>query len=233
VNDQQTGICYLCGKSLIGEIDDDHVPPKHLFSKEIRSKHVPNLLTLRMHKACNSSYQLDEEYFIHTFAPLVINTYAGKSILEELIGQYKKGRNVPLSRKIFAEFDKRPSGLYLPPGKIAKHFSADRVWRVIWKITRGLFFHEYDRYLPEDKPKFYEMASPGEKPPDKFFLLPADQKTPYPAVFDYRYRCFSEVDNFHVWAMLFWDQIIAVVSFHDPSCRCDICVSWTGRSGRS
>ena len=33
-------ICYLCGKKLKGNIDDDHVPPKQFYAKSIRKMHI-------------------------------------------------------------------------------------------------------------------------------------------------------------------------------------------------
>ncbi|MGD0917050.1 MAG: hypothetical protein ABSB22_11390 [Thermodesulfobacteriota bacterium] len=50
---------------------------------------------------------------------------------------------------VLKEFDKRPSGLILPFGKVAKRFDGQRVWRVVWKIMRGLFLKEIGRFLPD------------------------------------------------------------------------------------
>jgi len=217
-------ICYLCGNLLENDIDDDHVPPRQFYSKGIRTNSNLNLLTLKTHISCNKSYQLDEEYFIHTFSPLALGSFSGTSILNELLSQYKEGRNIPLSHKIFSEFDPKPSGLYLPDGKVVKRFNPNRVWRVVWKITRGLFFYEYKIFLPEATPRKYKLASPGEKPPDEFFLLPDNPiRGRYPGILDYKYMKFSDIDDFHFWAILFWDKIIALIYFHDPECCCDIC----------
>jgi hypothetical protein len=218
-------ICYLCGSPLdaaVEEIDVDHVPPRQFYSKELRSKEKLNLFTLPTHRKCNRKYQADEEYFIHTFAPLVMDTYSGRSILKELLKQYRTGRNVRLNRKVLAEFQKRPSGLYLPPGKVVKRFDSKRVRRVVWKITRGLFFYENGRFLPEDTPRAYKIVSPGEKPPDEFFLIPESTRGKYPGIFAYRFMKMDDID-FHIWAILFWDKIITLVYFHDPDCTCDGC----------
>jgi len=220
-------ICYLCGYPLDAgpeEIDDDHIPPRQFHSREIRVSEKLNLLTFPTHRKCNCTYQLDEEYFIHTFAPIVMDTFSGGSVWRELLGQYRKGRNVRLNRKVLGEFQKRPSGLYLPPGKVVKRFDPQRVWRVVWKITRGLFFHEYKVFLPEDKPRQFDIMSPGEKPPDEFFLLPDEPiYGRYPGIFAYKFRKFEDFFNFHIWALLFWDKIITLVYFHDPGCTCDVC----------
>lgn len=227
MDEEISKICYLCGCPLnaeVEDIDDDHVPPRQFHSREIRSSENLNLLTLPTHRKCNSAYQLDEEYFIHTFAPMVMGTFSRSSILKELLGQYRAGRNVPLNRMVLGEFQKRPSGLYLPPGKVVKRFDPQRVWRVVWKITRGLFFHEHKVFLPKDTPRQYKIMSPGEKPPDEFFLLPDDPiHGRYPGVFDYKFRKLEDDLNLHIWAMLFWDNIIALVYFHDPGCTCDVC----------
>ncbi len=219
-----TNICYLCGTHLDNDVDNDHVPPRHFFSKEIRSTENLNLLTLKTHRSCNESYRLDEEYFLHTFAPVAMRSFSGKSILHELFAQYRQNRNIPLSYKIFSEFDPNPSGLYLPGGKIVKRFDPNRVWRVVWKITRGLFFYEYKIFLPETTPRKYKIASPGEKPPDEIFLLPDKPiRGRYSGIFDYKYMKFAEIDDYHFWAMLFWDQIIVLIYFHDVGCLCEIC----------
>jgi len=221
----ESPVCYLCGKLIENNISYDHVPPRQIYSQEIRRLHNPNLLTLPTHASCNHDYQLDEEYFIHSLAPLAIDSYSGKSMQRELLAQYKDGRNVKLSKKILSEFEERPSGLYLPIGKVAKRIDPDRFWRVVWKIVRGLFFHEYNRVLSENTPKSFKIVSPGDKPPEEFFFIPDEPiRGQYPGVFDYRYKTFTEVNKCHLWAMIFWDRLIMITIFHDPDCMCEICV---------
>jgi hypothetical protein len=101
---------------------------------------------------------------------------------------------------------------------------AGRIWRVVWKILRGLFYYEYKRFLPEDIPRRFKVVSPGYKPPDEFFLIPDDPiRGQYPGVFDYKYRVFPEINNGHLWAMLLWDRLIMLAIFHDPNCECAVC----------
>ena len=217
-------LCYLCGKTIDGRSSKDHVPPRQFYSKEVRKLHSPNLRTLPTHPECNSSYQLDEEYFIHSMAPLVHESYAGKSVLRELLAQYEEDRNRSLSKKILREFEERPSGLYLPPNRVLKRMEPDRIWRVVWKLVRGLFFYEHQRILAENTPRTIKVVSPGEKPPDVFFLIPDNQILgQYPGVFDYKFRVFPEMNNAHLWAMLFWDRLIMLTVFHDPNCDCEVC----------
>lgn len=110
----------------------------------------------------------------------------------------------------------------LPHRKIAKHFEGRRVKRAIIKIVRGLYFHSYGTVLPADVLSVVQIVSPGEKPPDHFFAALGDKdgKGQYPGVLGYKFAKFSEANNLHYWALLFWDRIIAIATFHDPLCQC-------------
>jgi len=217
-------ICYLCGQKLSGDVDDDHVPPKQFYPRSIRKIHDLNLFTLPTHESCNKSYQKDEDYFVHSIAPLAKGSYSGNAIWGDISNQLKRPQGKRIAQMILKEFDPRPSGLYLPHGKVVKRFSGQRIWRVVWKITRGLFFKEKEQFLPETTPKLFKNISVDEKPPPQFaWVLGTPSKGQYPGVFDYKYADIPELDNFHIWAMLFWDRLIKFVAFHDPECPCDEC----------
>jgi len=143
-------ICYLCGMELEGKIDRDHVPPKQFYATNIRKKHNPNLFTLPVHHSCNKAYQKDEDYFVHSIAPLTKESYSGSEIWKDITHKFQRPEGFRIGKMISKEFDSRPSGLYLPRGKVIKRFDAERVWRVVWKIVRGLFFKEHQRLLPEN-----------------------------------------------------------------------------------
>ena len=217
-------ICYLCGNVLEEDIDRDHVPPKQFYAKNLRKKHSPNLFTLPVHSACNKSYQKDEDYFVHSIAPLTKGSYSGNGIWNDISHQFEKSRGQRIGQMILKEFEDRPSGLYLPRGKVVKTFDAERVWRVVWKIVRGLFYKEFTRFLPENTPKVFKLVSVGDKPPPEFeSVRNTPSKGQYPNVFDYKYIVVPELENFHFWAMLFWDRLVKMVAFHDPECQCEIC----------
>ncbi len=141
--------CYLCGRNIEDKIGRDHVPPKQFYSRGIRKKHNPNLFTLPVHISCNKSYQEDENYFVHSIAPLAIESYSGNALWNDITQQYKRPQGVRISRMILREFEQRPSGLYLPNRKVVKRFDAERIWRVVLKIIRGLFFKEHKKILPK------------------------------------------------------------------------------------
>lgn len=231
VSDRRS-LCYLCGRLIEGRPSSDHVPAKQVFPSEIRRRHNPQLLTLPTHTECNRSYQSDEDYFVASAGPLVHESYvgralawdAGRRLAREKMRQPGMRFGGGLTAKIMGEFEARPSGLYLPGGRVVKRFDGERVERVLWKIVRGLFFHEHGRFLPLDWPRLVWIEGPGEKPKDVLQPTLAEEgRGRYRAVFDYKLRSFPECDDMHVWAMLFWDKMIAGAAFHDPDCDCAKC----------
>ena len=218
-------ICYLCGTSFSGEINRDHVPPQQLYADSIRKNHNPNLLTLPVHKNCNSSYQFDEDYFAVTLMPLGLGSYSGNAFYSEKLSKFKQNKKVGLIRKILGEFEPRPSGLYLQNDKVLKRFDGVRLGRISWKIVRGLYFYHFKEFLPEGIKKNIRIVSPGEKPPPEFSDIINDPvRGQYPGVFDYRFTD-SLSHNFHYWALLLWDRIILIIDFQYPACECDTCVA--------
>ena len=218
-------ICYLCGKDLIEPTNRDHVPPKQLYTEEIRKKHSPNLLTLPTHKDCNSSYQFDEDYFINTLAPFAKDSYAGSSLLRDIFKKYEHGVKRSLVHKTLNEFERNPSGLILPSNLVAKRIEGNRLHRVAWKIVRGLYFHHFDKVLPEGKLNSLSVILPDQVPPKEFLIALGDLDGlgKYPGVFDYKFRQVPELDNFNYWSMLLWDRIILIMPFHGLDCSCASC----------
>lgn len=194
----ETDICYLCGQKLDKNITNDHVPPRQFYARSIRKIHNPNLLTLPVHKSCNESYQKDEVYFVHSIAILTKGSYSGNAIWEDISNQFERPRGRRIGQMILKEFDKRPSDIILPNRKVLKRFNAKRVWRVVWRITRGPFFKEKGRFLPEDIYKSFKIVSVGEKPPPEFaYVGNTPSRGQYPGVFDYKYIDFPKLNNFH------------------------------------
>ncbi len=220
----QISTCYLCGKSLDDRVSSDHVPPKQLYAKEVRIQHRPNLLTIPVHEDCNRAYQHDEDYFVYSMSALAGKTYSGKSVLADINRRYQHGKQRKLLVKTYKEWERRPSGLYLPRGKIAKRVEGRRIHRVAWKIARGLFFHNENQILPENALNNIEYVPPGTRPPETFHALnDATNLGQYPGVFDYRYKQFPDVEGMYYMAMLFWDAFMILIAFHSPACCCNGC----------
>ena len=214
-------ICYLCGQKLKEDISSDHVPPKQFYGKNIRKIHKLNLFTLPAHTSCNMSYRMDEDYFVHSLAPLTIGSYSGNSIWMDISKRMKRPESKKINMMVLKEFDQN---IILPDDKIIKRFDGKRIRRVIWKIARGLFFKETGRFIPEDTLRLLKLFSVDEEPPQEFCCVSSTpSRGQYPGVFDYKYIDLPKYNNFHYWGMLFWDKLIVTVAFHDPSCLCDKC----------
>ena len=91
--------------------------------------------------------------------------------MERYCEEDPKPELIKLHEKVYREFDERPSGLILPDGKVAKRFDGKRVWRIVWKITRGLFFKEKGIFLPDNTPRVFDLYSSGERPKPFFNIL--------------------------------------------------------------
>ena len=220
-------LCYLCGQTLAPPLSQDHVPPRQFYADAIRKAHHPNLRTITVHKSCNLAYQFDEDYFVNTMAPFARGSNSGNALLQEIFQKYHSGTARGLVQKVYEEFERRPSGLTLPSGLIAKRIEGHRVHRIAWKLVRGLYFHHYGQVLPEDTPNGLKIVPPDQPPPKEFIIaLPDDPvRGQYPGVFDYKFAKFPEVHDFHYWGMLLWGRLILIVTFHDPACSCAYCVS--------
>ena len=186
-NRKEIRVCYLCGRVLDGDLSDDHVPPKQLYAKGIRIKHNPNLLTIPVHAECNRAYQHDEDYFVYSMSAFAVKTYSGKSVLADINRRYQNGEQQKLLIKTFREWEKRPSGLHLPSGKVVKRIEGKRIHRVAWKIVRGLF--SIMKQVSQVHPQIINMSR--TRPPT-FFVSMTVLISGSTGVFDYRYRQFQD-----------------------------------------
>jgi hypothetical protein len=212
----------------------DHPVMQQIFAPEIRLKHnVSKMITLKVHKACNTAYQSDEDYFVKSLMPFARGSEAGNAIYAKALADFRTGKQVRLTRKVLREFEPNPSGLILPGDKVIKRFDGERLARVAWKMVRGLHFYHTGEVLPEKWPSLSVHLFMGEIPPPQdviCFASYAPEHGFYPGVFDYKFEKFPEINNFHYWALLLWDRIIIRVTFHDPSCTCETCTVRTSTS---
>jgi hypothetical protein len=220
--------CYLCGEFLSEPISRDHVPPQRFFVREIRRKfNLAELITLPTHEDCNKSWRMDEEYFVHTFLPFARGSISGDALYRDGIARIQRGTNVPLANAVLKEFQQHVNGVILPANRVAKKFDPQRVHDVIYKIIRGLHYHHEGEILPAVTSCHFTVTPPGEEPP--FFFVELEkagllqQEGRYRGVFAYARRKFSEANNLHFWAMLFWDKLLITAAFHDSECQCEEC----------
>lgn len=185
---------------------------------------------LPVHTKCNLSFQQDEEYFVYSLMPFGRGSYSGDALRNKILqdcGNHQQQR--ALLGRVLSEFEKTPSGLMLPPGRIAKRFDTARILRVAWKVVRGLYFADTGVCLPEDAPRKLDIILPGETPPDSFFALAGkEDRGRYPGVFAFTPAAYPDFHGFNYWAILLWDRIILTVGFQWPTCQCAECL---GRFG--
>jgi hypothetical protein len=219
-NSAATKLCYLCGEPLRDPISKDHIPPKLFFARSVRQRYnLDKLLTAKVHHECNGSHRMDEEYLVYTLMPYIRKSEAGLALYNQILSEYRQGRNVPLVKQVFAEFDHRPSGLVLPFGQVLHRRDGERIRRVAYKVVRGLHFHRTGKVLRRDLSVACTVTTPDdEKPPEHFIAFRDMPENPvlghYPGVFAYRSQFFRE-NNGHYWALLLWDRIIVTVAFID------------------
>ncbi len=214
MSDKVTKICYLCGQPIEGKISRDHVPPSQFFTKIFRKTQSPNLLTLPTHENCNKSYQSDEDYFFVALAGLNENA----QIHEWLIGDVRKSiwreEAQGLRQAVLSEFSSTFSGIYLPDNLVAKKFDLKRANRVVWKIIRGLCYHNFLQVLPANVKHAIRYWQIQDKPPklyqENLMMRPINGE--YPQVFCYKYRRVINKDSLSaLWALFFWQSIVAIV----------------------
>jgi hypothetical protein len=229
--DPGTQLCYLCGLPLSSSdaTGKDHVPPRQFFPKALRRDDTSlQLGTLLVHTSCNHSYQSDEDYFVSAIVPIAMSTRRGSEMWSDLAQQIDRPATQALFRMNMrrSSFPDRP--ILLPGGRIPWHFDGPRVWRIVWKIMRGVFYTDEGRVLPENTMHICDsVTTSNESPPDLYGVVaPSPIKGHHPDVFSYKLRRF-EIQDAVVWAagLLFWEYVAFFLVFHDPDCQCGDCLS--------
>ncbi len=227
-------ICYLCQKPIpLGEYSEDHVPAKQIFPSEYLAKNILTLKKIPAHIICNKSYQKDEDYFFATLAPVIEKVFVAPAVWNDLKRRASRKEARGLTIKVRNEFGTRlPSGICLPGNKVIKRFDGDRVYRVIWKIIRGLFFIEYGQFLTESQNHYDwlwepQLPQPTEWDQTRQLIINEPSRGNHPGIFDYKYL--SREENgllMHAWGLLFWDKIMFMSLFHDFDCKCLECLEY-------
>lgn len=219
-------LCYLCRHQIVSDASMDHVPPKQFYASSLRRElNLSGLVTIPAHGACNKSFARDEEYFTWSLSPLAVGSTAGNALAQDRAEKLKRqGRLLALYEMVRREFDKSPSGLHLPGGRVVKRFQHERVNRVVWKLVRGLYAHEMKSVLPDDTPRTTEIIEPERVRETAGTnavwerVKAQDPRGSYGGVFEYKYLLghAAQGQKLHLWGMLLWDKIMVFVAHHDP-----------------
>lgn len=151
-DERQKAWCIHCGASLAGAFTNwDHVPSKSLFDRPL-PMHVPQVEICR---DCNSSFSLDEEYFV-TFLSCVL---AG-STAPEAQSNPKVQRALQRNPALLARIEASRTKGSMPDGEETSVWQPemDRVHAVTLKNARG---HAY-----------FEFGEPMLEKPDHIWALP-------------------------------------------------------------
>ena len=194
---------------------------KQIYASRLRREcNLSNLLTLPTHKQCNQSYQQDEDYFVYNLH-LSADSNSGRAISQDIISRTRDGRNVGLVGGIRSQI----SQIVSPNGTELNRMDASRMARITWKIVRGLFFIETNRFLPENTPMscknpitFGESALgiQSEYDWEQFDLIRRNpSRGQYPDIFDYKYcQVFMEEnpgEHRWFWGIWLWDRIVLLI----------------------
>ena len=174
---------------------------------------------------CNNKvYSRDEEYFlVALLAEATHKSPAADRVLSRLAKSHASGRRrlTGLARKLQANTRllevHSPAGLYL--GRAAAlALDTARANRVLEKIVRGLFFHEFDRPLPrtaqllvEVKPSDEVLAEP------RWRRLAAIRPRRCGDVFRYAYVASPKIQDQTDWLLGFYSSVLAVGITSPPS----------------
>jgi len=194
----------------------DHVPPKQFYPKELRTARSPNLWRAPTHKRCNESYRYDEEYFYHAMY-YVVNEQMGRTILRDFARRTHCPQTPRMIRSILKTCTEiTEGGIHLPNGVVRIPLDEYRTQRVVIKIAQGLFYLDCGHYMPRDNCKDIRLCV-GESDIPEFHSLSwqgAELKTVCDDVFSYRH---FEVQQLHLFSMLFWESVMFCAVFEDPS----------------
>ena len=215
----KNGQCVYCGRIL--PITEDHVPPKSLFAPTRRN----NLIKVPSCREChgeNKQVSQDDEYFrlMLTSRYDVADHPDAKEILPTVMRSLEKPDKTGFKNALLKNFHKMdltsPGGLYL--GKVGV-FNVDlnRIYRVLERVIKGLFYHEKGYRLPDNYMVFIrsdsEMQKLTEDAKGKLMveiIQPLASKTLHTVgndVFSYRVA-FTEADpNTSAWVLIFYQNV--------------------------
>jgi hypothetical protein len=206
------GDCTYCGKH--GPLTDDHIPPQSLFPTGI-----PNHIKIPSCSTCNGGASKDDEYFRSVLA---IRSDVGDAseakkatsrLMRSLQKPEKKGFKTSFMKAVRMRELFTPGGLYL-----GRHgtYSVDlnRVAKVIARIVKGLFFHTFQRRLPDtyEAIGFEEsgLAQRGELNAESLRILNALSDVDFvvmgDGVFTYRVKVAVDGPNVTVWQIVFYKK---------------------------
>jgi hypothetical protein len=210
--------CIYCGKST--DLSWDHLPPQNLFPPPRPS----NLVTVPACRDCNGGFSRDDEYF--RLALIFRSDLDSIPIIQTLRDSaksvFERPESAGLTRTYFEST--RVVDEPLPNGGKRENlqFQADydRLSTTVTRIVKGLYYHEFDRVMPEWPVEVYYDAGFSFDEMQPVFPLHSIFRTMRevrPNVIDqhiFEYRC-TEIDGWQdaqVWQLVFFTRVWFLVS---------------------
>lgn len=124
--------------------------------------------------------------------------------------------------------DRTKTGLFYPNDKLVKKVDLTRIKNIIWKIVRGIYFHEKETVLPNHAKNYIRIMDPQQNHPkevSKIFEKVKSQKDKgkYKRLFAYKILESSPIGTYAI-RLLFWSQIMFLIIFHGAECKCSDCM---------
>lgn len=208
--------CTYCGSR--ENLTDDHVPPKNVFPKPRPS----DLVTVPACKKCNEDISEDEEYFR---LKLCLSEQVGNSpdarknrevILRSLERHEATGFKKSFLSDIRSIWLRTPAGIYLGK-RLAFEVDLHRIFRVVEKSVRGLFFHETgNRLHPSYVVNIHSSETLEECSAElleelkQTIWIPLEQLSPRiigNGAFAYSCHIPEEDPFFSVWSLTFYEKV--------------------------
>lgn len=218
--------CYLCGRTIDGDQswNRDHHPPKQFFAPSLRPG--VNMKWLYTHNSCNSSFKLDEEYFIASMPIQARDSWTAEPVFQHFGEGVREGRWRSLFDRVRGQFGR----VHSPTGLVPFYAEFDRLHRVAWKLARGSYFDQLQTVLPDDTLRTIEIVLPQQasevlpRHPWYAFVRDTEPLSHVAAVFDLKMlRPQEDGMKLGLMAMLIWNRITILVAFHDLVCACERC----------
>jgi len=208
-------MCAYCGS--YGELQNDHVPPKNLFTKP-----RPQLITVKACKNCHSRTSKDDEYF-RIKVCLRNDAYRhpeARKTADSIFRSLTKVQAIGLRNSFLADFRNlnlhTPSGLYVGR-RLGYNVDLVRIRRVVERVVRGLYFAESGKPLGlNNEVRVFTVEELEAKPKDVLdqlkstILVPITEMQPKiigKDVFLYRHYIAPENPIISIWVISFYKQV--------------------------
>ncbi len=207
--------CVYCG--VREATTEDHVIPRGLFDAAPPEGYIK----IPACHECNNGHSRDEEYFVATVTAEgdFYASAAARRVIERIGQKHQSGKRAMtgLAKRLISSME--PVAVHSESGNFlgtqpAFRLEVDRVNRVLRKMVRGLFFHEFGRRLPVGDGQLWVEIKPDPKLLDKPPLAWVRSNLAPPAkvlgdVFVYRYFALNDAPDTTAWLLGFYDSVPA------------------------